>query len=118
MPHCSNALAAEINGIVAGMKLAESLSADQVLILSDSAEAIWAVQCGIGIPDECVQIAMQGMELFARYPLWRLQHISREFNGLADLLAKKARSRGWSWSRTDAIPWLPSLMPIGFQSRG
>lgn len=95
VPVCSSAIATEIQGIVAGLLLAEALNARHAQIMSDSSEAIWALQSGGGVPDDCAQLAMLGLNVFERNPYWRLVLIPREVNGLADFLAKKANSRSW-----------------------
>lgn len=93
---CSCALDTENHGLVAGLKLAESLLSSCIIYCSDSVEAIWAIQSGQGVPGNSSQVAMQGMQLLFSNPRWVLHHIGREDNKMADFMAR--RERGCSWS--------------------
>lgn len=104
---CSSALQMELNGIVAGLQLAESFKCKSVKIMSDSVEAIWALQRGVGHESLQADVLIKGLNLLKGNLDWELRHVFREGNILADLLAKKANKEEWAWDRKDALPVIP-----------
>lgn len=78
-------------------------------LYSDCVEAIRAMHCGSGVLGDFTEEMEAGTKLLRDNPGWRLRHIFREGNGIADLLARFSRAESWSWSNLDAVPRLLQL---------
>lgn len=65
---CGSGFEAEIYAIVEGLKIAESHQASDARIFSDSVEAIWALQSGLGYSDDVSMLIKQAVSLMARNP--------------------------------------------------
>lgn len=98
---CESGTGVECQGI------AEKLGCNSACFYSDSIEAILGLQCGVG-GQRCHR-DHEGRSVFLKEePRWSLRHVFRDDNGIADFLAKKARTELWSWGSLEAIPRLPA----------
>lgn len=104
---CRAGLQAEINDILMGLKLAAFFKSKRATIYSDSTEAIWVLQRGMGHENLHIDGLTESVQLLKDNPGWDLRYVFRESNRDADFLAKKANREEWKWDRCDALPSLP-----------
>ncbi|KAL9670504.1 hypothetical protein QQ045_008057 [Rhodiola kirilowii] len=95
---------AEIKALKLGLELAQKIDSSKVMLLTDSTEALWALNLGTWRQDACIEEIKECLQLLDDHPNWAVGGIGRESNGLTDWLAKKARIYKWKWSNDAAIP--------------
>ncbi|CAM8943972.1 unnamed protein product [Rhodiola kirilowii] len=107
----SSALEAECQAIEMALNLAQEKDLDTVTLLTDSREALWALNMGSWRTEACLGNVRNCIQQLDEHPRWTVESISRKDNATADWLAKKARMDRWEWSLSSAvpraIPWPP-----------
>lgn len=104
---CGSAYETELKGLVSAFRMASALSLGSAIFFSDSTDILWAFQSGSGPSEQLAHIFEEGVALLRTNPGWRIDHVGRDSNGLADWLANKARTQRWHWEFSYAIPWFP-----------
>ncbi|KAL9660376.1 hypothetical protein QQ045_025189 [Rhodiola kirilowii] len=100
----SSVLEAECRAILIGMAVAREWNLPKAKFLTDSREALWAINLGSWRLDYNMEVIRQCLEELDNNQGWTTDGISRVDNKAADWLAKKARIDRWSWTNTSAIP--------------
>ncbi|KAK1260323.1 hypothetical protein QJS04_geneDACA013345 [Acorus gramineus] len=86
----------EFHAILHGLKMALSLGVPRVHIESDSATAIAWVQGKGCLPWRCFRDRMEILSLLPTFAAWKISHVPREGNQVADHLAAHCDSPGSS----------------------
>lgn len=97
-------LQTEVNALVMGLKLVKKYRCPTTVVYSDCADAVWAIQRGAVCGGLEPTSLFLGLELLRTQPGWKLRHIGRAENHVANSLARRARIEEWRWNRADAIP--------------
>ena len=94
--------------IIVGLELATALSADKLLIQSDSQLVVGQVNEEFESRDpRMVKYVSQVKQRLSSFPVWKLEHVPRDYNEKADALASVAAS----------LPITETIfMPIYYQS--
>ncbi|KAL9664245.1 hypothetical protein QQ045_019644 [Rhodiola kirilowii] len=106
IPSCQTIAEAEGRALNLGMGLAKELQLPRVIFESDCAEVVNSVNKKLNPSHWDQQWFINCCRYLKCEYNWKTHLIRREANGLADALARKCRSQGWSWTRLDAIPRL------------
>ncbi|CAM8995263.1 unnamed protein product [Rhodiola kirilowii] len=106
---CSTSVDCEGMSIMESFKLCKELGFTKVIVESDCAEAVQALNCRN--MQHCFNKpwyiwCLKEMDCQKD---WTVMLIRREANEEADGIAKAARSRHWTWTRTDACPFLDNF---------
>ncbi|KAL9680371.1 hypothetical protein QQ045_018249 [Rhodiola kirilowii] len=94
----------EGSAIWRGMSLAAAKGFSRVIFASDNAEIIQTLLKPVNLQTGERRWMVECRRMLENFQDWRLEHMLREANLVADHLAQKAREEGWSWSSMDAIP--------------
>ncbi|CAM8888030.1 unnamed protein product [Rhodiola kirilowii] len=99
-----SALEAEGKALLLGMKEAQLRGWSKVTFSSDSAEACLIVmgKAGRCYNEEGWRTDFQ--KLLNAFTNWNIEHVFREGNMVADVLAVKACKEAWSWSSGEIVP--------------
>ncbi|KAL9690888.1 hypothetical protein QQ045_011300 [Rhodiola kirilowii] len=104
--HCARCVDSEGLAVAEACKLGMELKANSVVIESDCAEVVNAInrrnnqECS---NKEWYQLCIKTLE---QHDSWNIFLIRREANAAADAIAKHAFANHWSWGRLDACPVL------------
>lgn len=102
---CSSPFEVEVRGVAAGLELARELNLKGVDIVTDSVEAVWFFCSGGGGGMQVVGESYAAVLPLLQHHDWTVRHVFREWNKIADELAKSAMRFKWEWSSLDAIPF-------------
>ncbi|KAL9670598.1 hypothetical protein QQ045_008151 [Rhodiola kirilowii] len=105
--HCLDGVSSifEVEGLAMrlGMELALKKGLKKVIFRSDNVEIISALLAKSILRREWSWVK-ECCEMMESTRDWRLEHVFREANTVADQLASRARERRWSWTSMEAIP--------------
>ncbi|CAM8992687.1 unnamed protein product [Rhodiola kirilowii] len=105
--HCDSATDCEGWSIEEGLRLCSELRVSKALIESDSTEAVIAINCRNHFRFGTKHWFSRCLTALDDNPFSEVMLIRREANASADLVARFARIKGWSWLRMDACPLVP-----------
>ncbi|KAL9676082.1 hypothetical protein QQ045_004295 [Rhodiola kirilowii] len=98
---CKDVVEAEAMAIVQGMDLAQGKEYKEVIIFSDSIQAIMTITKGWSeIASVNIWVVKQAFQLLEENHGWSIEHVHREDNVIADQVAHWARRRKVEWTRT------------------
>ncbi|KAL9664864.1 hypothetical protein QQ045_020273 [Rhodiola kirilowii] len=101
----------ECKALKLGLELADSLQIQKAILVSDSAEVVWAINAGTWRAGTSLSGIRDCIKLMDSHPGWSIVSTARELNRAADWVARKARMEKWGWSCSNAIPmFCPTLL--------
>lgn len=113
----SSSFVEEIRGLLAVMNMAVSMGFASVDFYADNSNLIWSLQSGYRGDDYAGLLLAKTSNLFYQNLKWSINHVFRDFNSIADFLARKARTDQWSWDLHNAIPIIPKDIVLQFMSQ-
>ncbi|KAL9663918.1 hypothetical protein QQ045_019312 [Rhodiola kirilowii] len=100
----TNCVECEGVGLHEGITMGEELHEENVIIELDCSNVVMEVNCRSRQDFNNADWYMSSIQALERHPNWNIFLITREANGLADSLARRALVTHWSWDRVDACP--------------
>ncbi|KAL9667679.1 hypothetical protein QQ045_002043 [Rhodiola kirilowii] len=105
---CDSASDCERWSIAEGLGLCNELRVTKAIIESDSTEAVMAVKCRDHLRFGAKEWYMRSLADLDDNAMRTVMLIRREANSHADLVARYAQLKDWSWFRLDACPLVPN----------
>ncbi|CAM8948837.1 unnamed protein product [Rhodiola kirilowii] len=108
-----SALAAEVWALNMTMRMSEKLKLRRAIFETDNVSVMDMVLLGCQGKAENEMVLRDALDcqvILGRNLRWRVDHVLREGNRVADWLAKKAKETFWSWTLSTAIPYCLSAV--------
>ncbi|KAL9676306.1 hypothetical protein QQ045_004520 [Rhodiola kirilowii] len=100
----SSVLEVECLAIEKGMEMAQELRVTKAKLLTDSRNALWALNLGMWRPNANLECLRRCIKFLDEHQGWTLDCCLREDIMAADWLARKSQSEKWEWISAMAVP--------------
>ncbi|CAM8914848.1 unnamed protein product [Rhodiola kirilowii] len=104
LEYCKGVLEAEGTAMAQAMLEAWKQKWSNVVFATDSLEVYQYLLRGLPAGSSDKEWYSSCKSLLENNQHWRIEHVLRDANGVADFLAGKALREGWKWMQADAIP--------------
>ncbi|KAL9688187.1 hypothetical protein QQ045_032604 [Rhodiola kirilowii] len=98
--------------LLEGMKLAQKMKQEKVILEVDNKEIAMATNFGLQVGFWRSDWYTDCLRFLAENPNWQVMLVRREANMVADAVAKKSYMETWCWHQLDSLPVIHNIVQL------